>query len=128
MLMGHRSLKVYQTAFRAAMDVYRTTKTFPREEYSLIDQIRRSSRGDAANIAEAYRKRQYPKMFCATLSVADGEWSETLVWLEFAAECGYLSREQFDQAVKAYDEVGRMLCGMMAHPEKFAPRGSPGSD
>ena len=123
MLMGHRGLKVYQMAFDAAMDIYRATKTFPREEFGLIDQVRRSSRGVAANIAEAYRKRQYPKMFVAALAVADGELSETLVWLEFAVACGHLPEEQFTQAVRCYDEVGRMLGGMMAHPEKFTPRG-----
>ncbi len=125
MLMGHRSLKVYQVAFGLAMDLYRASKSFPRDEFSLIDQIRRSSRGIAANIAEAYRKRQYPKMFTAALAVADGELSETLVWLEFATECGYVSHEQFDKTVLAYEEVGRMLGGMIAHPEKFAPRGRP---
>jgi four helix bundle protein len=125
MIAGHRGLKVYQVAFRVAMDVFRATKTFPRDEFSLIDQVRRSSRGVAANIAEAYRKRQYAKMFTSALSVADGELSETLVWLEFAAEYAYLTHEQFNQIVVAYEEVGRMLGGMIAHPEKFAPRGKP---
>jgi four helix bundle protein len=125
MLMGHRSLKVYQLAFQAAMDVYRATKSFPRDEFSLIDQLRRSSRGIAANVAEAYRKRQYPKMFSQSLSVADGELSETLVWLEFAVECGHLTRDQFNQSLRTYEEVGRMLGGMIAHPEKFTPRNKP---
>lgn len=128
MLTGHRSLKVYQLAFQVAMDIYRATKTFPRDEFSLVDQVRRSSRGVAANIAEAYRKRQYAKMFASTLSVADGELSETLVWLEFAVECGHLSSEQFDHCLRAYDEVGRMVGGMIAHPEKFVPRGKPSAD
>ena len=125
MIAGHRGLKVYQVAFRVAMDIFRATKAFPRDEFSLIDQIRRSSRGVAANIAEAYRKRQYAKMFTSALSVADGELSETLVWLEFAVECGYLTWEQFDRVVAECEEVGRMLGGMIAHPEKFAPRGKP---
>jgi four helix bundle protein len=34
------------------MDIFQITKAFPREErYSLTDQIRRSSRSVAANIA-----------------------------------------------------------------------------
>jgi hypothetical protein len=47
--------------------------------------------------------------------------------LEFAAECGYLTQDQINQMVGAYEEVGRMLGGMIAHPEKFAPRGKPNS-
>jgi len=42
----------------AAMEIYEITKVFPTEEkYSLVDQIRRSSRAVAANLAEAWRKR-----------------------------------------------------------------------
>nr|WP_319569922.1 four helix bundle protein [uncultured Draconibacterium sp.] len=39
----HRELKVYQSAFKAAMTIFDLSKEFPREEvYSLTDQIRRS--------------------------------------------------------------------------------------
>lgn len=49
----HRQLKVYKQAFEAARNIYRLSKTFPKEEtYSLTDQIRRSSRSVCANIAE----------------------------------------------------------------------------
>ena len=61
---GHRDLKVYQLAYALAMEIFNLSKNFPKEEvYSLTDQIRRSSRGVVVNIAEGYRKRQYPKMF-----------------------------------------------------------------
>ncbi len=47
-----RDLEVYQKAFRLAMRIYDITKEFPNEEkYSLVDQIRRSSRSVPANIA-----------------------------------------------------------------------------
>lgn len=60
-LKGHRDLKVYQLAYKLAMDIFNASKSFPKEEkYSLTDQIRRSSRSIAANIAEGFRKRQYP--------------------------------------------------------------------
>ena len=53
MLRGHRDLKVFQLASRLAMEIFHLTKHFPREErYSLTDQIRRSSRSIAANLAE----------------------------------------------------------------------------
>lgn len=54
-----RDLEVYQRAFATAMDVFQMTKAFPRTEtYSLVDQIRRSSRSVCANLAEAWRKRK----------------------------------------------------------------------
>jgi hypothetical protein len=40
-----RDLEVYQLAFSTAMKIFELTKNFPKEEkYSLVDQIRRSSR------------------------------------------------------------------------------------
>ena len=48
----HNDLEVYQLAFKASMEIFEITKQFPKEEiYSLTDQIRRSSRSVAANIA-----------------------------------------------------------------------------
>lgn len=122
MLRGHRDLKVYQLAYQLAMDVYRLSRTFPREEvYSLTDQIRRSSRSVAANIAEGFRKRRYPNMFVNKLTDCDAEATETQVWIDFALDCGYLSQENHDRLLGGYEEVGRMLSGMMADPTRFAP-------
>ena len=56
------------------MEIFDITKSFPKEEkYSLSDQIRRSSRSVCSNIAEAYRKRKYPKAFVSKLSDSEGE-------------------------------------------------------
>lgn len=122
MFRGHRDLKVFQLAYRLAMEIFHLTKHFPREEvYSLTDQIRRSSRSVAANIAEGFRKRRYPNMLVNKLTDCDGEATETQVWLDFALDCGYLSKENHDHLIEGYEEVGRMLSGMMADPKRFAP-------
>lgn len=54
-LKHFRGLDVYQKAFISAMKIFELTKTFPKEEtYSLVDQIRRSSRGVCSSLAEAW--------------------------------------------------------------------------
>ena len=122
-LKGHRDLKVYQLAYKLAMDIFNLSKSFPKEEkYSLTDQIRRSSRSVTANIAEGFRKRQYPKMFVSRLADADGEATETQVWLDFGKDCEYLNPEKHKELIKGYEEVGKMLGAMMSMPEKFTPR------
>jgi four helix bundle protein len=122
-LKGHRDLKVYQLAYKLAMDIFNASKSFPKEEkYSLTDQIRRSSRSIAANIAEGFRKRQYPKMFVSKLADADGEATETQVWLDFARDCNYLSPDLHAELIQGYEDVGKMLGSMMSMPEKFMPR------
>ena len=122
MLRGHRDLKVFQVAYRLAMEIFHLTKHFPREElYSLTDQIRRSSRRVAANLAEGFRKRRYPNMLVNKLTDCDAEATETQVWLDFALNCGYMSQEDHDRPTTGYEEVGKMLSGMMANPNRFAP-------
>jgi len=120
MLQGHRDLKVYQLVYKLAMEIFNESKTFPIEErYSLTDQIRRSSRSVATNIAEAFRKRRYRNMFVNKLSDSDTEATETQVWLDFSLDCGYLSRGSYEKLVKGYEEIGKMLGSMMSTPEKF---------
>ncbi len=120
MFRGHRDLKVFQMAYTLALQIFRDSRTFPEDErYSLTSQIRRCSRSVAANIAEGYRKRQYPHMFVSKLADSDAEATETQVWLDFARDCGYLSQEQHKRLTGGYEEVGKMLNSMMADPGKF---------
>jgi four helix bundle protein len=120
MLHGHRDLKVYQLAYQLAMKIFEESKGFPREErYSLTDQVRRSSRSVAANIAEAYRRRRYPAMFVSRIVDADAEATETQVWIDFAYDCGYLSKKSHDELCRSYEEVGKMLGSILATPERF---------
>ena len=118
--LGFRDLKVYQLAFNLAMEIFYVSKNFPVEEkYSLTDQIRRASRSVPGNIGEGYRKRRYPRLFVNKMADADGEATETQVWIDFAYECGYLTQNRRMELRNGYEEVGRMLGGMIAHPERF---------
>ena len=118
---GYKSLKVYQLPYSMAMEIYNLTKSFPREEiYSLTDQIRRSSRSVCSNIGEGYRKRKYPKHFASKMTDADGECSETLIWLDFAKDCKYINDTTHKNLYDKYLEIGRMLGTMVLSPEKFA--------
>ena len=120
---GYRDLKVYKLAYKLAMDIFEVTKFFPPEErYSLTDQMRKSSRSVAANIAEAWKRRQYPKMFISKTIDSASEAAETEVWLDFSKDCGYLDRTKYNQLMEGYDEFNRMLFGMVIKPDRFILR------
>ncbi len=120
MSQGFKDLKAYQLAYELAMEIFHLTKNFPKDEqYSLTDQIRRSSRSVCANFAEGYRKRIYPKHFISKLSDCDAECSETLVWIDFSYNCGYISEETKVNLSGKYAEVGNLLGFMMKNPSKF---------
>ena len=118
--MQFQDLLAYKKSFALAMKIFSISKSFPKEEkYSLTDQIRRSSRSVGANIAEAYRKRRYPKNFISKLTDSDAENSETQTWLEFALECQYIEQLHFDEFIKESEEVGRLINYMINNPVKF---------
>lgn len=74
----------------------------------------------ASNIAEGYRKKRYPKMFVSKMADADGEATETQVWLDFSRDCGYLAHQRQAELISGYEEVGRMLGRMILNPERFS--------
>lgn len=115
-----RDLVVYQKSRVVALQIFQDTKSFPKEEtYALTDQVRRSSRSVGAQITEAWAKRRYEKHFVSKLTDADGEQLETQHWVETAADCGYLSKQEVDGLISALSEIGRLLNSMINKSDSF---------
>ncbi len=113
-------MRVYQNGMDAAMEIFRLTKKFPQaEKYSLVDQIRRSSRSVCANIAEAWRKRRYRAAFIAKLSDAETEACETQVWIEFSSRYNYLNEETANKLDRDYDQILAQIVLMIDKAEKW---------
>ena len=120
MATGFRNLAVYKKAFSLAMDIYKASKKFPKDElYSLTSQIRRSSRSVCSNIGEGYRKRLYEAHFVSKMSDSDMENTETQVWLDFALSCGHITQDVFNEFNYRSEETGRLLNHMIQNPEKY---------
>lgn len=118
--MDFKELVVYKKAFELSMLIFEITKSFPKEEiYSLTDQIRRSSRSVCAQLAEASRKRMYEAHFISKMTDGDMENSETMVWLDFAMACGYITNQQYDELVGNCKEIGKLIGHMIRFPEKY---------
>jgi four helix bundle protein len=115
-----KDLKVYQKAFKLAMDIFKMTKDFPDEEkYALTTQIRKSSRSVCSSIGEGYRKRKYQAHFVSKMTDSDMENSETQVWLDFSLSCKYISKDVYKGYLERSEEIGRMLNHMIENPEKY---------
>lgn len=119
-IQSHRDLEVYQLAFEAAMQIFELSKKFPVEErYSLVDQIRRSSRSVCANLSEAWRKRRYEGAFISKLSDAEAEAAETQTWIEFAVKCSYLDVEVGRELYRDYNRILGTLVNMINNSSKW---------
>lgn len=115
-----KELTVYRKAYDLAMNIFQHSKSFPQEErYSLVSQIRRSSRSVCLNLREAWAKRRFEAHFISKLTDCDAENSETDSSLDFARDCGYISATQHKELAALNHEVGRMLGAMIKNPAPF---------
>lgn len=115
MVQNYKDLDVYQRAYQSALSLHEIGKTFPKDElYSLTNQIRRSSKGICANIAEGFAKNASSgaefKRFC---QMAVGSAAETKVWLDFAKDLGYITEEQWKNYIAEYDVISKQIYTMV---------------
>jgi four helix bundle protein len=122
-IRSFRELNVWSRSMDAALQIFELTKRFPKEErFSLVDQIRRSSRSVPANIAEAWRKRRYPAAFVSKLNDAEGEAAETQTHIEIALRCSYVGESDARALDSDYEEILGMLTNMAANPDQWTIR------
>ena len=119
-IRNYRELDVYKNAMEAAMEIFDLTKGFPADErFSMVDQMRRSSRSVCANIAEAWRKRRYPAHFVSKLTDSEAEADDTRVLLDFALNCRYIMQQHFEVIDDKYDKILGQLVKMANSPEQW---------
>jgi four helix bundle protein len=124
-IRSFRELNVYKSAREAAHGIFEITKTFPREErYSLIDQIRRSSRAVNAMNAEAWAKRRYEAAFISKINDALGEATETQLWLDHALDSGYITAAPTTSARLKRVDARRHPQSSILHPRFGATHSS----
>jgi four helix bundle protein len=110
MIKPYQDLQVYQASYHLAMDLFKISKSFPKEEsYSLTSQLVRSSRSICANIAEGWSKRHYENKFKVHLIDSLGSTGETQNWFSFAKDCKYISEERFKEFEEGLNHIGKML-------------------
>ena len=113
-MSGYKELNVYQKSYKAVVAVYEMSKGFPKEEiYALTNQIRRAAASIPLNIAEGYAKRSSQQEFKRFLEMALGSSNEVSVLLDLAKDLKYIEITQYEKAGKVYDEISRMLNGMI---------------
>lgn len=119
-LRSFRDLEVYKMARAQPRSVFQISRAFPKiEQYSLTDQIRRSSRAVNAMIAEAWVRRRYEAAFINKINEALGEATETQAWLDHALDCEYLTKEQFTELDSKWQIIGAMLSRMIDRSSEF---------
>ena len=114
MQQGYKDLQVYKRSYKAAIAIYKVKNGFPKEEqYGITNQIRRAAVSIPLNIAEGYAKRESQIEFKRFLLIATGSANEVSVLIEFAKDLKMLSVEAYKKASAEYEEIGKMLNGLI---------------
>ena len=112
---GFEDLECYQLAPDVMVKIHAFSKTLPPEEkYDMYAQIRRSSKGVTANIAEAYGRYHYMDSL-HYYSIARGELNETLAHLISARVLEYIDQSDFDSIYRLIRQTEQGLNGFMAY-------------
>lgn len=119
---SYRDLLVWQKGMDLAAEVYRLSRTWPREEaYGLTSQARRAAAAVPANIAEGYG-RQSTASYGQFLKIARGSLNELETHLLLAERVGLTVQGDCAGALQQADELGRMLGALIRSVGKTASK------
>jgi len=107
--MTYKDLKVWQKADEFALEIYRITKHFPKDEiYGLTSQLRRAALSIPTNIVEGYA-RKGDKELARFVSISIGSLAGVEYLLEFSTKLGYITHDVHGKVDVLRNEVGRLL-------------------
>jgi four helix bundle protein len=108
-MQDFRSLLVWKKSHQLTLQIYKCTKSFPKEElFGLTSQIRRSVSSIPANIAEGCG-RQSDNDFARFLQIAMGSACELEYHLLLALDLELIQEKDYKQMNKDLVEVKTML-------------------
>ncbi len=106
-----RKLKIYQKAIDFTVEIYKLTKSFPKDElFGLTNQIRRAVTSISLNIAEGSGNKSN-KEFKRFLEISLRSDYEVMTCLEIASRLNYCKKEEYKRLITEADEIAAMLVG-----------------
>jgi four helix bundle protein len=104
-----RDLLVWQKSMPFVTEIYKVSKSFPKEEtFGLTAQLRRSAVSIPSNISEGYG-REGVKDYLRFLNIAIASLFELQTQIEIAYNLGYIKKEEFENLYELSREIERML-------------------
>jgi len=111
-MRNYKSLSLWEKGIQLSLEIYKITKSFPKEElFGLTSQMRRSGVSIASNIAEG-AGRGSNNEFSRFIDIALGSAAELDTQVIISKELEYLDSEKFKKITENIEEVQKMLSGL----------------
>lgn len=112
-MSSYKELIVWQKSIQLVTDIYKLTKTFPKEEiYGLASQMQRAVVSIPSNIAEG-NDRNSSKEFSQFLRIARGSLAELETQIIISEKLEYTNKYQITPILNSCYEIGRMINGLL---------------
>jgi four helix bundle protein len=112
-MQNFRNLLVWQKSHDLVLQVYRSSRDFPREDaYGLTSQMRRAAISIPSNVAEGCGRGSDPE-FGRFLVIAMGSASELEYQLLLARDLGYLDSTTHQSLEEKIVEIKKMLYSLI---------------
>lgn len=112
-IQSFTDLRVWQAGHGLVLEIYKITKTFPKDEmFGLTNQIRRASVSITSNIAEGFSRRSY-KEKSQFYSMALGSLTEIQNQLLIAKDIEYITQQEFKTLAEKTVDISKMLNGLI---------------
>jgi len=112
-IKNYKDLDIWKRSIKLVEDIYRITKTFPKEElYGLTSQMRRAAVSIPSNIAEGFT-RFHNKEYKQFLYIALGSCSELSTQIIIASRLKYFDNNKIEQLLNEIDEICRMTMNLI---------------
>jgi four helix bundle protein len=110
---SYRDLKAWQKGIELVVEIYASTRTFPKDEvYGLAGQLRRAAVSVPSNIAEG-KGRSTDKELVLFLHHARGSIFEVETQVTVAGRLGYITQARMDRLEDLSGEIAKMLNGLI---------------
>jgi four helix bundle protein len=108
-IKSYRDLETWKKAIELVEEVYKETRSFPREEiYGLTSQMRREAVSVASNVAER-QGRDSTNEFLRHLSIAYGSLCEQQTQVLIGYKLSYLNRQTYGRLEDVSASVARLI-------------------
>ena len=118
-MQDYRTLKVWQSAHRLAIDLHAATARFPSvERFGLASHIKKTAGSISFNIAEGFGRDSHSDL-ARFLQYAKGSANELEAQLLLAQDTGVIGSE-VESLLTVVSEIRRMLVGLIKEVRRQA--------